>query len=102
MVEHHSSSEDEAPTKRPIIGATRLRQLLIRRANGQKTPVDIKVETRMPRGRYVDIFKSYLGMFTREIISIIAPSFDHVTEVDRDMIWQDLLVTNINVINIIL
>jgi len=28
MVEHHNSSEDEAPTKRPIKGATRLRQLL--------------------------------------------------------------------------
>ena len=27
---------------------------------------------------------------------------DHVTEVDREMIWQDLLVTNINVIKVIL
>jgi len=35
MAEHHSSSEDEAPAKRPTRGATRLRQLLIRRANGQ-------------------------------------------------------------------
>jgi len=34
MVEHHSSSNDEAPTMRPTNGATRLRQLLIRRANG--------------------------------------------------------------------
>jgi len=36
MAEHYTSSEDEAPTKRPTRGATRLRELLIRRAKGQK------------------------------------------------------------------
>jgi len=102
MVEHHTSSKDEAPTMRPTRGATRLRQLLIRRAKGQKTHVDINIDTGMPSGRYADIFKSYLGMLARERISILMPSFDHVTEVDREMIWQDLLVTNINVINVIL
>ena len=82
MAEHHSSSEDETPIKRPTRRASRLRQLLIRRANGQKTPVDINVDTRMPRGRYADVFKSYLEMLARERISILTPSFDHVTEVD--------------------
>jgi len=62
MAEHHSSSEDETPAKRPTRGATRLRQLLIRRVNGQKTPIDINIDTRMPSGHYADIFKSYLGM----------------------------------------
>jgi len=38
-------------------------------------------------------------MLAREKISILTPCFDHVTEFDRNMIWQDLLVTNINVIN---
>ena len=102
MAEHHSSLEDEAPAKRPTRGATRLRYLLIRRANGQKTLVDINVDTGMPSGRYVDVFKSYLGMLARERISILTPSFDHVTEVDQEMVWHDLLVTNINVINAIL
>jgi len=51
--------------------------------------------------RYADVFKSYLGMLSRERISILTPAFDHVIEVDRDMIWQDLSVTNINVINLI-
>ena len=91
MAEHYTSSEDEAPAKRPTRGATRLRELLIRRAKGQK--ID---------GRSGDVFKSYLGMLARERISILTPSFDHVTEADREMIWQDLLVTNINVINVIL
>ena len=98
----HTSSEDEAPTKRPTGGATRLRELLIRRAKGQKTHVDINVDTGEPSGRYGDVFKSYLGMLARERISILMPYFDHVTEVDREMIWQDLLVTNINVIKVIL
>jgi len=101
MAEHYTSLEDEAPTKRPTRGATRLKELLIRRAKGQKTHVDINVDTRMPSGHYADVFKSYLGILAREKISILTPSFDHVTEVDREMIWQDLLVTNINVINVI-
>jgi len=99
--EYHTSSEDETPTKRPTRGATRLRQLLIRKAKGQKTPVDIGVDIGIPRGRYADVFKSYLGMLALERISILTPSFDHVTEIDQYMIWQDLLVTNINVINLI-
>ena len=87
MVEHHTSLEDETPTKRPTREATRVRQLLIRRVKGQKIPININVDTRMPKGRYADIFKSYLGMLAQERISILTPSFDHVTEVDREMIW---------------
>ena len=102
MVEHYTSLEDETPTKRPTRGATRFRELLIRKAKGQKTHVDINVDTGMPSGRYAVVFKSYLGMLARERISILTPSFDHVTKVDREMIWKDLLVTNINVIIIIL
>ena len=101
MDEHYTSSEDEAPTKRPIRRATRLRELLIRRAKGQKTHVDINIDTGKPSGRFGDVFESYLGMLARERISILTPSFDHVTEADREMIWQDILVTNINVINVI-
>jgi len=63
MAEHHSSSEDEALTKRPTRGATRLRQLLIRKAKGQKTLIDINADTGMPTSPYADVFKSYLRMF---------------------------------------
>jgi len=45
-----------------------LRELLIRRAKGQKTHVDINVDTGMPSGCYGDVFKSYLGMLARERI----------------------------------
>ena len=87
MTEHHSSSEDEALTKRPTRGATRLRQLLTRRVNAQKTPIDIDVDIGVPTSPYADLFKSYLGMLARERISILIPSFDHVTEVDQNIIW---------------
>jgi len=86
MAEHRSSSEDETPTKRPTKEAIRLRQLLIRRANGHKTFIDINIDNGIPRGRYADVFKSYLGMLARERISILTPSFDHVTKVDQNMI----------------
>jgi len=75
MAEHFTSSKDETPTKRPIRGVTRLRELLIRRAKGQKTHVDINVDTGEPSGRYGDVFKSYLGMLARERISILTPIF---------------------------
>jgi len=102
MVEHHNSLEDEAPTKRPTIGVTRLRQLVIRRGNGQKTLTDIGVNPSIATSPNAYVFKSYLGMLVRERISILTPSFGHVIEVDQNMIWQDLLVTNINVITLIL
>ena len=79
-----------------------MKELLIRRAKGQKTHVDINVDTGEPSGRSGDVFKIYLAMLARVRISILMPSFDHVTEVDREMIWQDLLVTNINVFNVTL
>ena len=82
MAEHHTSSEDEAPTKRPTRGATRLRQLLIRRARGEKTHVDINVDTRMPSGRYADIFKSYLGKLVFQL------SFKYFWIVD---VWENIL-----------
>ena len=75
MAEHYTSSKDETPTKRPIRGATRLRELLIRRAKGKKTHVDINVDTGEPSGHYRDVFKSYLGMLARERISILTPIF---------------------------
>jgi len=78
MVEHHSSSEDGDPTKRPTKGATRLRKLLSRKANGQKTLVDINIDTGIPKVCYADFFKSYLRMLAQERISILTTSFDHV------------------------
>jgi len=86
IAEHHNSLEDKIHTKRPTKGATRLKQFLIRRANGHKTVVNIDVNTGIATCPNVDVFKSYLGMLARERILILTPSFNHVTKVDQNMI----------------
>jgi len=93
MANHQtSSSEDEVPKKRTIRGATRLRKLLLRKVKGKKTHVIIDVVTSQASGRNGDLFRSYLGVLARDRISILTPSFDHESEVQRNMIWQDLMV----------
>jgi len=36
---------------------------------------------------------SYLGVISRERLSILINSWDEVSEVDRNMIWEDVLVS---------
>jgi len=93
MVDHQtSSSEDEVPKKRTTRGVTGLKKLLLRKAKGKKTHVIIDIVTGQASGRNGDVFKRYLGVLARDRISILTPSFDHVSEVQWNMIWQDLMV----------
>ena len=39
-------------------------------------------------------FGSYLGVLARSKVSILIPDWDHVTEEEKDLIWQDLCVSN--------
>jgi len=66
--------------------------LLLRKAKGKKTHVIIDVFSGHASGRNGDLFISYLGVLARDRIFILTPSFDHVSEVQRNMIWQDLMV----------
>ncbi|BAT79474.1 hypothetical protein VIGAN_02236900, partial [Vigna angularis var. angularis] len=94
MAESPHSSGDEVPTtSRRTRGATRLRQLILRRNAGERTPIIIDVVTGVASGPNADVFRSYLGVLARDRISILTPSFDHVSEADRNLIWQDLLIT---------
>ncbi|XP_052727001.1 uncharacterized protein LOC108332271 isoform X1 [Vigna angularis] len=94
MAESPHSSGDEVPTtSRRTRGATRLRQLILRRNAGERTPVIIDVVTGVASGPNAYVFRSYLGVLARDRISILTPSFDHVSEADRNLIWQDLLIT---------
>jgi len=69
MAEHYTSSKDEAP-KRPTRGATRLRELLIRRDKSQKTHVDINVDTGEPSGHSGGrLQKLFRNVGTRENIN---------------------------------
>jgi len=69
-----------------------LRKLLLRKAKGKKTHVIIDVVIGQASGCNGNLFKSYLGVLARDRISIITCSFDHVSEVQWNMIWQDILV----------
>lgn len=74
-------------------GATRLRSLSLRRATGERIPVNIDVNTGIASGPNAESFSSYLGVVAREKISILVPSWEHVTENEKNMIWQDIMVS---------
>ena len=65
---------------------------MLRKAKGKKTHVIIDVITGQASGRNGDLFRSYLGVLARDRISIITCSFEHVSEVQWNMIWQEILV----------
>jgi len=65
----------------------------LRRAVGEKTRVDIDVNTRVAFGPKAYEFMSYLGVVSRERLSILISSWDEVSEVDQNMIWEDVLVS---------
>ena len=73
-----------------------MKRLALRRAAGDKTRVDIDVNTGVAFGRKADEFMSYLGylgVVSRERLSILINSWDEVSEVDRNIIWEDVLVS---------
>ena len=40
------------------------------------------------------VFVSYLGVLARTKVSILVPTWDHVTESEKNTIWQDLTVSH--------
>ncbi|KOM55381.1 hypothetical protein LR48_Vigan10g127300 [Vigna angularis] len=91
MANHPHSSRDETVSARPTRGATTLRQLMVRRNSGERTLVDVNVITGVTSSPNADVFRSYIGILARNRIFILTPSFDHVSEVDRNIIWNDQL-----------
>jgi len=74
--------------------ATRLKAIAINRLGGIKIPVDIDPHSGRASGPNGVKFGSYLGVLARSKVSILVPDWDHVTEEERDLIWQDLCVSN--------
>jgi len=68
------------------IGPTRLKRLSLRRAPGEKTRVDINVNTREASSPNVEKFNNYLGVVSRERLSILINSWDEVSKIDRNML----------------
>ena len=70
-----------------------MKRLALKRVVGEKTRVDIDVNTGVTFGLNAYEFMSYLGVVSRERLSILINSWDDVSEVDRNMIWEDVLVS---------
>jgi len=89
--------DDQTPLKprsgRGNRGPTRLKRLALRGAAGEKTRVDIDVNTGVAFDPKAYEFMSYLGVVSRERLSILINSWDEVSEVDRNMIGEDVLVS---------
>jgi len=90
MFFNRDMDENQSPkkpqSKRGSRGPTRMKRLAKRRAAGKKTAVDIDVNTGMASGPNTEDFHSYLGVLSRERISILTNSWDEVSEVDRSML----------------
>jgi len=67
-------------------GPTRLKRVSLRCSNGEKTPVDLDINTRVASGPNVEMFRSYLGVVSHERLSILINSWDDVSEIDQNML----------------
>jgi len=72
-------------------GPTRFKRLSFRRAAGEKTHVDIDDNTGMASSPNAKTFSNYLGVVSLERLSIFINSWNDVLEVDRNMLWEDVL-----------
>jgi len=70
----------------------RLKCIWLKHVSGDKTPLTIDVHTSLTSGPNGDMFNNYLGVMAHDKISILISPWDHVSEVDRTTIWEDILV----------
>jgi len=92
MVDDQTLISSNHTADRSTRGPTRLRRLSLRHASGDKTLLTIDVINNVVSGANVDMFNNYLEVVAHEKISILIPSWDHVLQVDRTMIWEDILL----------
>ena len=74
-------------------GPTRLKRLSLKRVVGETTRVELDVNTRVAFSPNANSFNNYLGVVSRERLSILINSWDDVSEVDRNMLWEDVWVS---------
>jgi len=86
--------DDKVPHSITSRGPTRLKNMFKKKDDDKKKPLTIDVNTGVATGPYAKEFSNYLRVLARERISILIDSCDHVTEHERNMIWQDILVCN--------
>ena len=67
--------------------------LALKHVSGETTRVDIGVNIGVAFSPNAYEFNSYLGVISRERLSILINSWDDVSEVDRKMLWKDVRVS---------
>ncbi|BAT93237.1 hypothetical protein VIGAN_07217100 [Vigna angularis var. angularis] len=58
----------------------------------ERISVEIDPQSGLPLGPHVEKFRSYLGMLAKTHVSIVIASWDDVSEMDKNLLWQDILV----------
>jgi len=76
-------TDSSKKTKEP----TSLKALTISRPSGSRVPVDIDPQTSSASGLYHGQFVSYLGVLAHSKVSILLPDCNHVTEIEKNLIW---------------
>jgi len=89
--------KDQTPirprSRRGSRGPTRLKRLSLRHVVSEKRRVDIDVNTGVAFGPNAETFNNYLGVVSRDRLSILINSWDEVSKVDQNMLWEDVHVS---------
>ena len=82
----------EESSKKKTRTTTRIQKQALKRLSNAKTHMDIDPQTGRHIGPNRQKFVTYLGVLARTKVSILESDWDHVSEVDKNMIWQDICV----------
>jgi len=87
-------ADDKVSRTKTGRGPTRLKNMFKKINKDNKIPLSIDIHTGVATWQYAKKYRSYLGVLSRERISILTEFWDHVTDLEKNMIWQDILVCN--------
>jgi len=76
-----------AESSKEIRDPTQLRNLVIRHMGNNRVLVQVWLGLNHAQ------FRSYLGVLDQSKVSILVLDWDHVTEVDKNLIWEDIFVS---------
>jgi len=65
----------------------------LRRVVGEKTCVDIDINNGVASGSNAEMFNNCLRVVSHERLSILIDSWDDVSQVDQNMLWEDVRVS---------
>ena len=71
-----------------------MRDITTSRLGSLKVVVDLDLQSARASGPNRPVFNSYLGVLAHTKVFILLPSWDHVTEAEKNMIWHDLTVSH--------